>query len=49
MVGKVEEHLLERIQKDGAIHLTLIDPEKVTPQSASRIARELNPAKAQPS
>jgi len=40
MIGKVEKHLLERIQKDGAIHLTLIDPEKVTPQSASRIARE---------
>ncbi len=40
MVGKVEAYLLERIQKDGAIHLTLIDPEKVTLQSASRIARE---------
>jgi phosphoglycerol geranylgeranyltransferase len=40
MAGKVENHLLERIQKGGAIHLTLVDPEKVTPQSASRIARE---------
>ncbi len=40
MVGKVEKHLLERIRKDGAIHLTLIDPENVTPQSASGIARE---------
>lgn len=46
MIGKVETHLLERIQKDGAIHITLIDPEKVTPQSASRIAREAESCKS---
>ena len=27
-------------ENDGAIHLSLIDPEKLTPESASRIARE---------
>lgn len=46
MIGKVEKHLLEKIQKDGAIHITLIDPEKVTPQSASRIAREAESCKS---
>lgn len=40
MVGRVEKHLLDRIREDGAIHLTLIDPEKVTPRSASKIAQE---------
>lgn len=40
MVGRVEKYLLDRIKEDGAIHLTLIDPEKVTPRSASKIARE---------
>jgi phosphoglycerol geranylgeranyltransferase len=40
MVGRVEKYLLDRIKEDGAIHLTLIDPEKVTPQSASKIAHE---------
>jgi len=40
MVGQVEKYLLSRIREDGAAHLTLIDPENVTPQSASKIARE---------
>ncbi len=40
MVGRVENYLLDRIREDGAIHLTLIDPEKVPPQSASKIAHE---------
>ncbi len=34
MIGKVEEYLLRKIQNEGAIHITLIDPEKVTPESA---------------
>ena len=34
MVGKVEEYLLRRIQNEGAIHITLIDPEKITPKNA---------------
>jgi phosphoglycerol geranylgeranyltransferase len=41
MIGKVEKYLLDRIQEDGTIHITLLDPEKVTPQSASKIAREV--------
>jgi len=39
MIGKVEKYLLEQIKEKGAIHLTLIDPEKVTSSLASRIAR----------
>jgi len=38
MVGNVERYLLDRISSEGAIHITLIDPEKVTPPQASAIA-----------
>jgi len=38
MIGRVEKYLLERIDEEGAIHITLIDPEKVTPPQAARIA-----------
>ncbi|MEM2105550.1 MAG: geranylgeranylglyceryl/heptaprenylglyceryl phosphate synthase [Candidatus Bathyarchaeia archaeon] len=38
MVGSVEKYLLEKINSEGAIHLTLIDPEKVTASQASRVA-----------
>jgi phosphoglycerol geranylgeranyltransferase len=38
IVGPVEKSLLERIASEGSIHITLIDPEKVTPAQASRIA-----------
>jgi len=38
MVGHVEKYLLEKIKSEGTIHLTLIDPEKVTSPQASRIA-----------
>ena len=37
MLGRVEEYLLERIKAEGSIHITLIDPEKVTSAQASRI------------
>ena len=37
MLGRVEKYLLERIKTEGSIHITLIDPEKVTPPQASRI------------
>ena len=37
MEGLVEKYLLEKIDSEGAIHITLIDPEKVTPPQASRI------------
>ncbi|MFZ1038507.1 MAG: geranylgeranylglyceryl/heptaprenylglyceryl phosphate synthase [Candidatus Bathyarchaeia archaeon] len=38
MVGRVEKYLLEGIKSEGSIHVTLIDPEKVTPPQASRVA-----------
>lgn len=38
MVGSVERYLLEKIESEGAIHLTLIDPERVTRPQASVIA-----------
>ncbi|MGB9841117.1 MAG: geranylgeranylglyceryl/heptaprenylglyceryl phosphate synthase [Candidatus Bathyarchaeales archaeon] len=37
MVGRVEQYLLEKI-KEGSIHITLIDPEKMTPPQAARVA-----------
>lgn len=37
MVGRVEKYLLDRIKLDGSIHITLIDPEKVTAAQASTI------------
>jgi phosphoglycerol geranylgeranyltransferase len=40
MVGRVEKYLLEKIKKEGTIHMTLVDPEKVTSSSASRIAKD---------
>jgi len=39
-IGTIEKYLLEKIECEGAIHITLIDPEKVTPPQASRIARK---------
>ena len=41
MVGKVEKYLLDKISKEGSIHMTLIDPEKVTPSSAIKTAQEV--------
>jgi len=38
MPGPIEKYLIEKIKAEGSIHLTLIDPEKVTAQDASRIA-----------
>ncbi len=40
MAGPVEKFLFEKIESEGSIHITLIDPEKVTPPQASRIARK---------
>ncbi len=40
MIGAVERHILKRIKEEGAIHLTLIDPEKVTAPHASRVAKK---------
>jgi phosphoglycerol geranylgeranyltransferase len=38
MVGHVEQYLLQRIKAEGSIHVTLIDPEKVTSVQTSVIA-----------
>jgi len=38
MVGTVEKYLKNKIRDDGAIHITLVDPEKVDTKSASHIA-----------
>jgi len=40
MIGRVEKYLLEKIETEGTIHITLIDPEKVTSAQASRIANK---------
>jgi phosphoglycerol geranylgeranyltransferase len=37
MLGRVEKYLLAKVKAEGSIHLTLIDPEKVTPQQAVKI------------
>ncbi len=38
MLGRVETYLLEKIKTEGAIHMTLVDPEKMTPSQASQVA-----------
>lgn len=38
MQGPIEKYLLAKIKSEGSIHITLIDPEKVSAQDASRIA-----------
>jgi len=40
MIGRVEKHLLNKIKADGAIHVTLLDPEKISPKTASKTAHE---------
>ena len=39
MLGRVEKYLLTKIKAEGPVHITLVDPEKVTPPQASRIAK----------
>lgn len=41
MIGSVEKYIRECIQAEGAIHLTLIDPEKISIKSASQLAKLL--------
>jgi phosphoglycerol geranylgeranyltransferase len=38
MSGRVEKYLLEKIKADGSLHITLIDPEKMTLSQASQVA-----------
>jgi len=40
MIGRVEKYLLEKIKAKGSIHVTLVDPEKVTPPQAEKIAKD---------
>jgi phosphoglycerol geranylgeranyltransferase len=40
MVGRVEKYLLDKIKKEVSIHMTLVDPEKVTISSARRLAKD---------
>ncbi len=40
-MGRVEEELLEKIRKEGCIHLSLIDPEETSPAEAASIAKSL--------
>lgn len=40
MVGIVEKYLLNKIKEEGTIHITLVDPEKVTPATAEKMVRE---------
>ena len=41
MLGRVEQYLIDSINKQGAIHLTLLDPEKVTRSSAKTLAKAI--------
>jgi len=36
--GLVEKYLLEKINAERSIHITLVDPEKITPDQASQVA-----------
>jgi phosphoglycerol geranylgeranyltransferase len=40
LFGTVEKYLLDKIESEGSIHITLIDPEEVTPPQASRIVNK---------
>lgn len=40
-IGRVERLLIKRIEADGVIHLTLIDPEETTPIKAAEMARTI--------
>ena len=46
MVGPVEKYLLDNIREKGAIHITLIDPEKVTASSSSKLAKAAESSKS---
>ena len=40
MFGRVEKYVLEKITVEKTIHMTLIDPEKITPEQASIVAED---------
>ena len=39
MFGPVEKYLLDKIDKENSIHMTLVDPEKITSKQASIVAK----------
>ncbi len=43
-MGPTEEYLLKRIEEEGTIHFTLMDPEKFSPRTSARICRECEEA-----
>ncbi|MCC6003209.1 MAG: geranylgeranylglyceryl/heptaprenylglyceryl phosphate synthase [Thermofilum sp.] len=43
-MGKVKNYIIEKIKEHGAIHMTLLDPDKTTPDQAAKIAREVSKA-----
>lgn len=43
-IGNVENHLQKLIREEGVAHLTLFDPEKLTPLAAKRLASEVKRA-----
>ncbi|HUV35294.1 MAG TPA: geranylgeranylglyceryl/heptaprenylglyceryl phosphate synthase [Candidatus Desulfaltia sp.] len=40
MTGKVEQYLLDKIKEDGCIHITLVDPDKISGYDCAAIAHE---------
>jgi len=40
LVANVEKILLDKINEKGAIHMTLLDPQKITPETCATIAEE---------
>jgi len=38
-IGKIEKYINEKIEKDGGILLSLIDPDKQTPEESTKIAK----------
>jgi len=40
MAGKTENYIIKQIEQNGAIHVTLIDPEKTSQDEASFLAKE---------
>jgi len=40
IIGSVEKYLFNKIRREGAIHLTLIDPEKTTVKMAAKVSAE---------
>jgi phosphoglycerol geranylgeranyltransferase len=40
MIGKVEQHLLDRIKENGCIQITLVDPDKSSGHDCAAIAHE---------